>query len=499
MRRLLLGLLVVLLSITGLEVGDRTDRALAQTPSTGGLASDNIEYVGFVPFEQSTSTGATIRGKWMYLTSWKNISIYDISDPMNPVQTATLPVGFMFENEEVAVSPDHSFLLFSEELPENVLRVYDVEDKTNIVEIATVPGSGDHTTSCILNCSYAYGSDGAITDLRNPAEPKVIAQEGDQNSWHAKIGLASGAHDVREYKHGFVIASPLDETPIVMDVRDPLNPKVIARGDGPVGWAGERGYLWHSGTWPNAGQDRWMLMQGEDVLSPGDSTTCEEKQGSFSTFDTRGYGTSHTVHMTDTFEITGGTYADGQPALYAFGCSAHWFEEHPSFNNGGLVTIAWYDAGTRLLKVSDTGKISEVGYFLPFGGETSASNWVTDELIYSVDYARGIDILRFAPPPGPRVRLGTNDNTPKRGETIKFRTSLRRCQGHAGTNIELWRKKSGQDSFTKVATAKLSQACSTVIKHRVRWTGKATFKAVWPKQDEDHRQGQSRPVYVTAR
>ena len=364
-------------------------------PSAGGISSDNLEWVNFVPFDQATSTGATIQGKWMYLTSWKNISIYDISDPLNPKQTAILPVGFMFENEQVSVSPNGSFILFSEELPQSILRVYSVEDKTNIVELAQVPGSGDHTSSCILKCKYAYGSDGSITDLRDPGNPKVIAQSGDQNDWHKKIGLLGGAHDVREYKNGFVVVSPLDETPWIVDVRKPANPKVVARGDGPKGWQGERGYLWHSGEWPNAGKDRWILMQGEDVLNPPSRTQCEENQGSFSTFDAK-KASKGTLKLTDTFTLEDGTYIDGNPAISpAYGCSAHWFTTHPTYKNGGLVAIAWYEHGTRLLDVDSKGKISEVGYFLPFLGGAAAAYWVNKEILYSVDYNRGIDILRY--------------------------------------------------------------------------------------------------------
>lgn len=369
-------------------------------PTQGGIASDNIEYAGFVPFEQATSTGVSIQGKWMYLTSWKNISIYDISDPVNPVQTAMLPVGFMFENEEVAVSPDGSFLMFSESLPNDILHIYDVEDKTNIVPVATVDGAGDHTTSCILKCTYALGSDGSLTDLRTPGEPKVISLDSDKDNWHSKIGLTGGAHDVREYKNGFVVVSPLDETPWLVDFRNPLKPKVVAKGDGPKGWSGERGYLWHSGIVPRDGKDRWLLMQGEDVLNPPSRTTCSENQGQFSVFDMKNMAKTKTVKLTDTFTQTNGTYVDGRPAASpVFGCSAHWFSPHSSFKNGGLVSIAWYEHGTRLLDVSSKGKISEVGYFLPYGGGTSASYWVNDEILYAVDYTRGIDILRYTGKP----------------------------------------------------------------------------------------------------
>ena len=495
MKRSLLSGLIVALALSGLSVAS-LGSAAAQTPTQGGFTSDGVEYVNFVPFDQSTSTGMTIKGKYMYLTSWKNISIYDISDPTNPQPTDQLQVGFMFENEDVAVSPDQTFLLFSESLPDDVLRIYDVEDKTNISELATLPGAGDHTTSCILHCAYAYGSDGSITDLRDPANPKAVALDTDENNWHAKIGLQGGGHDVTEVKPGFILVSPLDAPPLYVDVRNPAEPKVLASGDGPL-VRSERGYLWHSGEWPRQGQDRWLLMQGEENFQ----TQCsEDVQGPFSTFDTKGWQTTKTFNQADTFKVSNGTYTDGQPAANGLGCSAHWFEEHPTFNDGGLVVVGYYEHGTRFLKVAPaTGKISEVDWFLPYAGSTSAANWVNKQIVYAVDYTRGLDILRYTPIPGPRVRLGTNDNTPKQGETIKFRTSLRRCKGHAGTNIDLLRKLPGEDAFVKVATAKLSQACSTVIKHEVTWTGKATFRAIWEKQDEDHRRGQSRPVYVTAR
>jgi hypothetical protein len=483
-------------SLTMFTATDTNGIATAQTPTPGGFASDGVEYVGFVPFEQSTSTGLTIRGKFMYTTSWKNISTYDISDPTDPQLLDQLPVGFMFENEDVAVSPDQSFLLFSESLPGDNLRVYDVEDKSNIQEIAVLRGAGDHTTSCILKCTYAYGSDGSITDLRDPANPKAIALAGDPNDWHKKINLQGRGHDVTEVKPGFIIVSPLDAPPLYVDVRNPAQPKLLASGNGPI-VRNERGYLWHSGEWPRGGRDRWLLMQGEENFE----TQCNEQvQGPLATFDTRGWQQSKVFKLADTFKVTNGTYVDGSPAANGLGCSAHWFEEHKSFNDGGLFVAGYYEHGTRFLRVNgNTGKISEVDFFLPAGGSTSAAYWVNEEIVYAADYTRGIDILRYAPLPGPRVRLGTNDSTPKKGETIKFRTSLRRCKGHGGTNIDLIRKMSGEDAFVKLATKKLNGSCSAVFKHKITFRGKATYRTIWEKQDEDHRRGNSRPVVVTAR
>ena len=40
------------------------------------------------------------------------------------------------------------------------------------------------------------------------------------------------------------------------------------------------------------------------------------------------------------------------------------------------------------------GSLTETGWFMPWGGETSAAYWVTDDLVYAIDFNRGIDILR---------------------------------------------------------------------------------------------------------
>lgn len=357
-------------------------------PSMGGWSSDNVEYVGFVPFDQSTSTGATIIGKYMYLTSWKNLSIYDISTPEAPALVGYSPFGaqgedaFMFENEQVATNG--KVLLMSETLPRSVLHVYDVEDKTNPVKIASLAGAGEHTQSCILNCKYAYGSSGGIIDLRNPSKPVKSKQ-----NWIELTELQGGAHDVEEYKPGFIIASGYTMA-MAIDVRNPLKPKVLARGQNP-----NPAWIIHSATWPNQGRDKFLLVQGEKNAK----ARCTDDQGPFMTYDASKASRTKTFTPIDTYRVANGTYQDGGPPANGLGCSAHWFEVHESFDNGGLVAIGYYEHGTRFVDVASNGKMKEAGWFVPFGGSTSMANWVTKEIVYAIDYTRGIDILRYTGKP----------------------------------------------------------------------------------------------------
>lgn len=358
-------------------------------PTQGGWASDNVEYLGFVPFEQATSTGISLKGKYMYLTSWKNLSIYDISDPTAPQQLSTVPFGtqgekpFMFENEQV--STNGSILLFSEQLPVNELWIYDVEDKTNPQLISTLPGGGGHTQSCILDCRYAVGSTGVVVDLKDPAKPKLM-----DVTWSEKTKMQGGVHDVREVKPGFIIASGYGVAQYI-DMRNPMQPKLLAQ----VANKGSDNFIFHSGEWPQDASDRWLMMQGEQNAQ----TRCQQTQGPFQTFDTKGWQSSKTFKLVDTYTVENGTYQDGAPPANGLGCSAHWFDPHETFDDGGLVAVGYYEHGTRFVDVQSNGKIKETGWFVPFGGSTSAAYWVTDELVYAVDYTRGLDILRYTDKP----------------------------------------------------------------------------------------------------
>jgi hypothetical protein len=78
-------------------------------------------------------------------------------------------------------------------------------------------------------------------------------------------------------------------------------------------------------------------------------------------------------------------------------CSAHWFDV-----DRGLVAQGWYEQGTRILDIRNPADIKQVGYFVMPKTETWAAYWApTDpkgEIIYTVDLARGIDVLRIARP-----------------------------------------------------------------------------------------------------
>lgn len=353
--------------------------AAKAAPNQGGVSSDNVEFVQHIPFEVGTATGARVIGKYMYVTSWKSFSIYDVSDPLAPVRVSTTPFGFAFENEDVATNG--RIMIFSEELPLARVHVWDVEDKTNPVEIATIDG-GEHTMSCILDCKWLYGSDGGIVDLRNPLKPVKVKEK-----WGDGLPAGSAGHDVTEVANGLVLTST--NPMMFLDARkDPRHPKLLAVSEQMPAFV-------HSNQWPNKAKDKFALSTGE-TWTPGTDARCKETSAGLTTWDTSQWKKTHSFRKVDSFNMKNGTFADGSPAINApFGCSSHWFEQHPTFKNGGLVAAGFYNHGTRFLDVASNGKIKEVGFHLPHAGASSAAYWLTKNIVYSVDYQRGVDVLKY--------------------------------------------------------------------------------------------------------
>ncbi len=371
MKKLAAALAVSAVLISGLQPA-------GAGPTQGGFASDNVEFVKEVPFDVGTATGAKVIGKYLYVTSWRAFSIYDVSDPLDPQLMSTTPFGFKFENEDV--DGNDKIMIFSEELPVASVHIWDVEDKSNPVELAVLGGAGQHTMSCLQNCKWLYGSDGNIVDLRDPTKPKLLP-----NKWTDGMPVTN-AHDVNEIAPGRVLTS--SDPMMLMDTKNPLKPKLLAVAE-PMG------EFIHSSKWPQEGRDRFALSTGETWL-PGADISCDGTSGGFSTWDASKWKKTKTLTRIETYRPPSGTYADGNPPSgTTFGCSTHWFEPHPDFRNGGIVGVTMFNHGSHFLGVDKKGHITDEGYFLPHAGISAAVYWMTDEIVYSVDLQKGFDVLKW--------------------------------------------------------------------------------------------------------
>jgi len=397
MRAIPAAVVAALISLTTVPL------AAANNIGSDWVSSDNVEYLGSIKQDVGLTTGARVIGDRLFVTSAKNITIYDISIPEAPQTLGSLKANLAWENEEV---PTNGKVLafasdFFNAMPScagagavaGCVQFFDVRDPANIQEVGSVP-IANHTAECVLDCQYLYGSSGTMIDARgvlDGQEPTVI---GD---WIAELeaqGVESeSCHHIREIRPGVLLTACQPFSVITVNPEDapgasPEHPKVL--------YTGEAAKFVHSARWPRKGRDRFLLTGGELNFTG----RCEMADSEFSTYSAqavnRGDSTTFEGPLYQKPPAPNGAYIDGRPPANHLGCSVHWFQEHKTFRNGGLVALSEYENGVRFLQIHKDGSIEEQGFFAALGSSSSSPKWApSGDVVYSVDYDRGIDIIRW--------------------------------------------------------------------------------------------------------
>jgi hypothetical protein len=361
MTRLLLSLAAALLSLA------LAPAAHAQIPQ-GGFTSDGVEFVKNFAGQFDTAGGVLHQGHY-YITTERDLTIYDVKDPANPVQTGKLQFPEVGEPIFTEEDPNTNGKILPVENA-GVLMVIDVTDKAAPKILSTLPMPAQHTISCVLDCTWIYGSEGAIVDLRDPKAPKLSA----------KTLISDNNHDVTEVKPGLVLTSS-DPAMLLDATKDPESPTVLAETKMP-------GFT-HANLWPHQATDDFALIGGE-ATGPGCS---EDASATFQTWDTRTWQADKSFSLISQFKMATGVPAQGASPETTY--CVHWFDPHPTYANGGLVSIAWYEHGVRFLQVGTDGKLSEIGWYVPLAGQSSDVDWISNDIVYVADYLRGLDVLRY--------------------------------------------------------------------------------------------------------
>ncbi|HVE99555.1 MAG TPA: hypothetical protein VNA12_10305 [Mycobacteriales bacterium] len=362
-------LLLALCLLASLVVSGSARAEPKPEPGPGFVKTSNVEYLGTVPLDGDTA-GARLLGKTFYVLTAKGLTIYDVTNPLIPVPLGATVLPHTPNQEREDVDTNGKILIAGQSYL-GILYVVDVSNPRLPVLLSRLSGAADHTNSCILDCTYVYGSEGTITDLRDPKNPKVVGDTG------------INGHDVTEIQPGLVMTA---SNPIFyLDARrNPARPTRI--GGGSLGDDGN--YYNHGVEWPRGGADRFVLAGTEN------SFCSNEKLGSFQVLDASSFAKTRRLKHVSTFYLEQGLQTEGKSPINEY--CGHWFKPRPDFRNGGIVAMAWYGFGVRFLEVTPKGDIVEKGYFVPLPGHSSSAYWMNDEIVYALDYtARGFDILRF--------------------------------------------------------------------------------------------------------
>jgi hypothetical protein len=355
------------------------------------VESKNFRLVESVALGGVAVAGQVV-GDTYFISSWQTgLYSYDISKPAQPQQLDHMGADEIQiqsnENEDLATNGKILLLSqFNRTDQLNRMLVIDVRNPKDMEVIATLPLAGGHTLECLYDCKWAYGSgsgassDGIIIDLRNPREPKLL-----QRGWKAAIDDVA-AHDVTEVRPGLVVTS--SRPMFVLNTKNPAKPKVLAMID--------EEHTGHNNIWPRAGRDRFLITASEGV----NNGRCEmygEDGKVLQVWSTPRWRKGG-LRPVGQYTLTNGEGHPPVDALGVQGCSAHWAHEHPDFHNGGLVAMAAYSHGVRLLDIGRTGKPREVGWFLKDVHGAIDVEWINDRILYVVEDGGGVggfDVIKY--------------------------------------------------------------------------------------------------------
>jgi hypothetical protein len=392
--------------------------------------TDNVEYLGRFPEHFGTAGGRLSEdGSLFYLTDPRGVFVYDTSDPESPELLGSLQLfqtgtGVALAQED----PDtdgHILLVDAALTPtgSSALRVVDVSDPTDLKVIGSV-STVDHTWTCVTGtidtgetrgCAYAYGRTGHIIDLTDPTKPENLPL-----TWRKSVGGSGVAsmgdrgnspyvHDLTEIRPGLVMSA--GASAVLMDTTDPAKPVEVARIQ-DLGRFSALGY--HSVEWKvgeDGRLDRYVVL-GTEITPPpssgglGAGSDCEGDTAVIEVWDAsevvalvegdEDAPTSPKFTRTDTFDAAGrGIFLLGQSPGNQLYC-AHWMDISPTFAGGGRLAISYYDRGTRFVDVDADGKMTEIGWIVAAEGHSGSARWITDEVVYIMDYRRGMEVVKVA-------------------------------------------------------------------------------------------------------
>lgn len=401
--------------------------------------SPNMRLVANVPlgppFQRGRDIGTDLafQGNYVFTGNYEGFTVHDISDPANPKITARVlcPGG---QND---ISVTGNLLILSIDEPRTGetcesdrgdpiggwegLRIFDISDKAKpryVKAIATncgshthtlVPGKGDNADKVYVyvssygpipdapNCKPPHDSIAIVeVPLDRPQDAKVVAQpvlfpdgglgEDDAGDFGTDT---SGCHDITVYPEKDLAAGACLGNGILMDISDPLNPKVLQQVTDTENFS-----VWH---WAIFDNDAERVVFG-DELGGGIAPTCDPRIG-----PTRGANAVYDITPDRKLQRRG-FFKIPRNQTPSENCVAH---------NGSLIPVpgkdilvqSWYQGGVSVIDFSDPDKPVEIGYFErgpiereegDTGGSWSA--YYYNGYIYSSDITRGLDVLEINDP-----------------------------------------------------------------------------------------------------
>jgi hypothetical protein len=322
---------------------------------------------------------------------FRGVRIFDITDLKNPKQVAAVQT----------CRGSHTHTLVPD--PKDKSRIYVYGSGTGAVrageELAGCSGKDfkeDPNTS-LFSIDVIEVPLAAPQNARIVNQPRIFMNEktgalgglwqgGDHGPNTQRSRMTNQCHDITVYSEIGLAAGACSGNGILMDIRDPQNPKRLDFVTDP-GFA-----YWHSATFNNDG----TKVLFTDEWGGGGRPRCRA-------VDPLTWGADAIYDIVDNKLVHKGYYKLPAAQTEQENCVAH---------NGSLIPVpgrdimvqAWYQGGLSVFDFTDSANAKEIAYFDrgPINGETMLSGgyWSTywyNGNLYGAEMARGIDVFRLKP------------------------------------------------------------------------------------------------------
>ncbi|WP_067480558.1 LVIVD repeat-containing protein [Actinomadura hibisca] len=369
----------------------------------------------------------------MFATGEFGLKAYDITaDPKSPKLVGELNMPGMWETEDTDFDPKRKIVYLSRDprafggntaTGESGVYIVDASKPERLRQITYVKVPAGHTTTCVNDCRYLWTGGPAkaswmpadwggrpvwVTDVRNPAKPKVYQNPVDTGR---NDGKTDYTHDIQVDSNGVAWASGrggvrgyytqgLHFDPVKKRFRKATAYDPVPYAGGGIDEATTNSSFMHNsyravGRTRNQAADprKWgdgqLLFVTEETFNDGCANdgllVIASLKGSY-----RGEGWRSTpdkkfrLRTVATWGVAGQEGSDPT----SLDCSAHYFDVRD-----GVLVQSFYSQGTRFLDVRDPSNPRQIAYYRP----ADASSWQPywhGEYVYVADNTRGIDVLK---------------------------------------------------------------------------------------------------------
>ena len=320
---------------------------------------------------------------------FRGVRIFDISDIKNPKQVAAVQTCRGSHTHTLVVDPNDknnvyiyvsgtSFVRQDAELAGCSSGAPDKDPNTALfrIEVIKVPLASPQDAKVVSSPRvFIDPRTGAINALKSAVSHDT-----------GRVSDTNQCHDITVYSALGLAAGACSGNGILLDIKDPVNPKRIDAVNDP------NYSYWHSASFSNDGKK----VVFTDEWGGGGGPRCRA-------VDPNVWGADSVFRVTDNKLRFAGYYKMPAAQTEQENCVAH---------NGSLVPVpgrdimvqSWYQGGISVMDFTDPEHPVEIAYFdrgpvdskILANGGTWSSYWYNGR-IYSSEIARGLDILELTP------------------------------------------------------------------------------------------------------